>query len=107
LITGSAQFFSFGFCLLISAASPPVSYSALNRQKLSREYPVTLQACDTFPDCFAGSRIPIFVLMNFLLVCHALLLAGNYIFFSIDLFNNQLGSGWIICKILYFLSQKL
>jgi hypothetical protein len=26
---------------------------------------MTLQACDTFPDCLAGSRIPAFVLMIF------------------------------------------
>jgi len=42
-----------------SATSPPLPYSSWKRQKLSREQPMILQACDTWPSCLPRSNRPI------------------------------------------------
>src|SRR5918997_827030 len=48
-----------------SANSPPVSESSLNREKLSREEPIILQAGLTLPSCLASSSTPTLARMIF------------------------------------------
>ena len=83
--SGTTRFLKLGWRRLNSgnAASPPSSYSSLNRQKLSRLYPMTLQACcNTLPNCFGHLQYPYFYFDHFLRGIH--LVASFYPHESLD-----------------------
>ncbi len=65
--SGATRFWKVGRRRLTasSAASPPGSSSALNREKLSRLSPRSRQARLTLPSCLASSSSPTFVRMIF------------------------------------------